>query len=178
MHIHRDHGMVDEFENDFDFHVDRVKAIIQDGSYVEILGWIQWVLRRKDCPSNFSETISQALQQGRAAYRVADGGTIFPFGSEEQADTVGRAFADLAATEFHGARHHLRRSAEELSAGRAPDSIRESIHAVESVVRVLESDGDFSKALARLEANANIHGALRRGFAALGTPCSMILVPM
>jgi hypothetical protein len=37
--------------------------------------------------------------------------------------------------------------------------VRESIHAVESVVRVLELDGDFSKALARLEAKTNIHGA-------------------
>ena len=35
----------------------------------------------------------------------------------------------IATTEFNGARAHLRKAAEELTAGRYPDSVRESIHA-------------------------------------------------
>ncbi len=35
---------------------------------------------------------------------------------------------------------------------------------MESVVRVLEPKGDFSKALAKLDAKAKIHSALRSGF--------------
>jgi hypothetical protein len=41
--------------------------------------------------------------------------------------TIERAFADVAAAEFHGARAHLRKASEELTAGRYADSIRESI---------------------------------------------------
>jgi hypothetical protein len=53
---------------------------------------------------------------------------------------------------------------EALTVGRVSDSVRESVHAVESVVRLLESDGDFGKALAKLESKIAIHGALKRGF--------------
>ena len=80
-----------------------------------------------------------------------------------------RAFADLEATEFHGTRKHLRNAAEELTKGNNPGSIRESIHAVESVVRVLEPQGDFAKALAKLDAKVGIHGAMKAGFSATYT---------
>jgi hypothetical protein len=101
---------------------------------------------------------------GHAAYRVVDGNTIAPVGSEAELEAVKRAFADLAATEFHGARKHLRTAAEELTTGKYSDSLRESIHAVESIVSVLEPKGDFSTALAKLDAKARIHGGLKAGF--------------
>lgn len=44
------------------------------------------------------------------------------------------------------------------------DSIRESIHAVESAVRAVEPQKDFSKAIAILETKFGIHGALKSGF--------------
>src|SRR4029077_11593980 len=78
-----------------------------------------------------------------------------------------RALADVGTTEFQGARAHLRNAAEELTGGRYADSVRESIHAVESVVIVLEPSGDFSKALAKLESKVKIHGALKRGFSSI-----------
>jgi hypothetical protein len=95
---------------------------------------------------------------------VIDGDTIMPIGSEAERETIECAFADLATTEFHGARKHLSDAAEALTAGKSADSIRESIHAVESVVRALEPKGDFSKALAKLDTKARIHPALRSGF--------------
>jgi hypothetical protein len=68
---------------------------------------------------------------------------------------------------FHGARAHLRKAAEELTAGRYPDSIRESIHSIESVARTLEPDRKLTNALARLEQSAKIHGAMKAGFLSL-----------
>jgi hypothetical protein len=53
------------------------------------------------------------------------------------------------------------------TAGRYADSLRESIHSVESTARVLEPSGSLSGALARLEKKANIHGALKQGFNSL-----------
>lgn len=55
-------------------------------------------------------------------------------------------------------------AAELLTAGKWSDSIRESIHAVESVARLLEPSGDFSKAIKKLETSAKIHGAMKKGF--------------
>jgi hypothetical protein len=60
---------------------------------------------------------------GRAAYRI-----------EAERRALDGAFADLAASEFHGARVHLRDAGAALTAGDYTSSVRESIHAVESVV--------------------------------------------
>jgi hypothetical protein len=166
LHVDREHGMVDEFQNDFHRLAQKTKTTIATGNYVQVFGWIQYVLRH-GAPGDFAERIQDALTGARAAYRVVDGDTIAPFGSEAEAQTIERAFADLATTEFHGARRHLRNAAEALTAGKSADSIRESIHAVESVVRVLEPKGDFSKALENLDAKAKIHTALRRGFTSI-----------
>ena len=97
------------------------------------------------------------MQQQRAAYRVLEGDTIVPVGSEAELATIERSFADVAAAEFHGARAHLRKASEELTARRCADSIRESIHAVESVAKALEPSADLSKAVAVLEKSASKH---------------------
>jgi hypothetical protein len=163
VHILRDHGMADEFENDAHALTDQVKDIIQKGDYLKIFGWIQFVLRQRP-PETFAGAIDGALKGSHAAYRVVDKDTIVPITADADRVTVARAFEDLEANEFHGARKHLQLAAENLTSGKISDSIRESIHAVESVVRVLEPKGDFSKALAKLETKTKIHGALKQGF--------------
>src|SRR5262249_5011919 len=79
-------------------------------------------------------------------------------------ETIQQAFSDLRSAEFHGARDHLGKAASELTAGDFAGSIRESIHAVESVARTLEPDGKLSKALEKLERSAKIHPAMKAGF--------------
>jgi hypothetical protein len=92
---------------------------------------------------------------------------ICPLGSDAEAATVEKAFSDLKGSGLAGAREHLKSAATELSGGNFSDSIRESIHAVESVTRTLEPSGDFSKALVKLEQKTNIHPAMKKGFLAL-----------
>lgn len=162
MYTFRYHRM--QFANRADVLIAEVKNIFEYGDYVAVFGWLQWVIRQRNCPYNLSRGIDAALHVSRAAYRVLEERTIVPIGSDAELETLKRAFADLAVTEFHGARAHLRNAATELTAGNNPDSIRESIHAVESVVKVLEADGDFSRALAKLESKAAIHGAMKAGF--------------
>jgi hypothetical protein len=145
LHILRDHRMADEFKNNVEFHVEATKRIFEKGDYLRIFGWLQAVLRLSP-PNQFAEQIDRALKYARAAYRVLDGSTIVPVGSDAELQTLERAFADLAATEFHGARAHLRNAAELLTAGKWADSIRESIHSVASVARVLEPSGEDREA--------------------------------
>jgi hypothetical protein len=166
MHVEREHRMADEFVSDFEMLLGKTKTTIQQGDYLAVFGWIQYALRLNP-PNGFADAIQGALIRARAAYRVVDGDTFVPIGSEAESQTIVRTFADLAATEFHGARQHLRNAAEELTNGNNSDSIRESIHAVESVISVLEPDGDFAKALGRLDARVGIHGAMKAGFASL-----------
>jgi hypothetical protein len=65
--------------------------------------------------------------------------------SEAEANTLKRAFADLSANEFRGSLSHLKDAAEHLTAGNFADSIRESIHAVESAARALEPSENINK---------------------------------
>jgi hypothetical protein len=119
----------------------------------------------RPAPHGLAEDITGVLAHERAASRIVDGDTIVPIGSEAELATIKRAFVDLTATEFHGARSHLRYAAEELTAGHYADSVRESIHAVESVAKVLEPSAKLlSTALASLEKSAYIHPARKSGF--------------
>jgi hypothetical protein len=131
------------------------------------LGWLEFVLKHRSCPNDLATAVDRIMEHSRLAYRVFDREVICPIGSEAERDTIERAFADLATTEYNGARAHLRKAAEELTTGHYADSIRESMHAVEATARVLEPSAALSDALAQLEKSANIHPALKQSFGKL-----------
>lgn len=162
-HTFRDHRMIDEFEENADIQIQNIKNIFINGDYLEVLGWLQFVFRNKP-PYGFARTIDSALRLCKAAYRVLNEDTIVPFGSDEELKSLKQAFADLENSEFHGARAHLQKAAQLLTEGNYADSVRESIHSVESVARTLESSGKFSEALARLSNKTEIHGSMKAGF--------------
>ncbi|MCA1474781.1 AbiJ-NTD4 domain-containing protein [Bradyrhizobium sp. NBAIM08] len=166
VHVYFFHQPVDEFETLFRDASDAVKTFLMKADWVKFYGWIEHLLRVKPT-DNFADRIHKILIYCRSPYRVVDKVVLCPVGSDEEAATVGRAFSDLKQAGLTGGREHLKLAAQELSAGHFADSVRESMHAVESVVRMLESSGDFSKALAKLETKTNMHSALKRGFTAI-----------
>ena len=93
-----------------------------------------------------------------------DGKTIIPIASEAEGLTLERAFSDLATGEFHGARKHLTEAGVLLTSGEFSSSVRESIHAVESVARTLTETGMLKDALLKMEKSLNIHPGLKNGF--------------
>ena len=158
----------DELTSSYNYWINELKPIFMEGDYLEIFGFVQRVLRHDAKPYDLEIAISDALRASRAAYSVFDGDTIIPIGSDAERETLARAFADLAASEFHGARTHLRNAGSELTGGSYGPSIRESIHAVEAVARVLEpSANTLAPALSKLAASVRIHPALRSGFSSL-----------
>lgn len=161
------HRPTEEFDSRWKTVANEIKNLIMRGDYAQIFGFLQYVMRHPKCPRPFAKRVDGALRFAHAAYRVIDRTTIVPVGSDAERKTIERAFADLASTEFRSARQHLRTAAEQLTAGYVSNSIRESIHAVESVVRVLEQDANFSKALAKLDAKVKINGAMKAGFNSL-----------
>jgi hypothetical protein len=166
VHVYRDYRNADEFSARFKDAIEPVKRVFTHGLYGQIYGWLQFVLPLKPTPG-FAKRIDSILQYCRSPYRVIDSDVICPVGSDEEAQTITKAFVDLKTASLTGSREHLKKAASELTAGEFAGSVRESIHAVESAVRVLEPSGDFSKALSKLEQKTNIHGALKKGFLAL-----------
>jgi hypothetical protein len=168
-HVHFDHRMADDFENDFTTCSAAMRAIFENGNYVQVFDFIQFVLRHRSCPHDLADGVAWALKQSRAAYVLVDRHTIYPIPSKEEGAAIERAFADLASVEFGGARAHLRKAGEFLNQGHYADSVRESIHGVESVARLLDPKASrtLGPALAALEAKGTIHGALKAGFSSI-----------
>lgn len=91
------------------------------------------------------------------------GQEITPVDSTSEAEAVSTATDDAAS--IPGARHHLERATELLADRAAPDypnSIKESISAVEAVVKKVTGEGTLGKGLTKLEtAGLTIHKSLK-----------------
>jgi hypothetical protein len=160
--------MADDFKNDAKTLVKETRYIIEKGDYLEIFGWLEFVLKHRACPYNFTAEVESILRYCRAAYRVIDQKVICPIASDTEHSTIIKAFADLAGTQFNGARAHLAKSASHLTTGAYADSVRESIHAVEAVGRSLDPNANvLGKALLRLEQKIAVHPAMKKGFGSL-----------
>jgi hypothetical protein len=132
-HVFHRHQL-SEFPDEFSDAVATVKALVEKGSWSDVLGWLEFVLKQSACPADFPETLNSILAHCHLGYRVLDGKVICPIASDPERETIGRAFTDLRAAEFNGARTHLRKAASALTAGNYADSVRESIHAVEALL--------------------------------------------
>ena len=148
--------------------LESAKSLILNGSYVDVLGLLQWLLRHNQCPPSLPRQIASVLESTRAGYRLTpDGKTIMPIASEEEAGVAARAFSALNIAKYGAARTHLERAAENIAAGDSAGAVRESIHAVESVARTITRERSFGDALRVLESRWKIHPALRDAFSKL-----------
>lgn len=167
-HVFKNHRPSDEFDNDAGICIGMVKDIFMNGDYIDIFGFIEFVLRLQILHVSFAERIRAALVSGRAAYRLVDGDTIVPVNSEEEAATLQRVFIELSGSAFGGARTHLKSAAAELMSGNFAASVRESIHAVESIARKLDPDArTLAPALKALAKGNGLHPALQKGMESL-----------
>ena len=179
----RRYHRLDDFPREYRQAVARVQQIIEQASWSDVLGWLEFVLKHPSCSVTLKFIVPQLMTDCRLAYRVVDDCVICPIASEAESETIEKAFTDVRAAKLEGAGAHLRNAASELTAGNFANSVRESIHAVEATARKLEPSAALSGALQLLESKANIHNALKRGLAAcmvtqatrraLDIPCSM-----
>ncbi len=136
------------------------KPIFQDEGYGKLLGTVEWFLREMR-EQHFLKEVERALTAERAAYRVLDGHSIVPVASKEEAQAYADAIENLRVGNREPARAHLVAAGSHLTKGDYAGSVRESIHAVESVVRLLTGKAKFSDALRELEKRNPMHGSFR-----------------
>jgi hypothetical protein len=163
VHVLHYHRFTDDFSAAIGDVLTSVRTVFEKGDYLEMYGWLQFVLQHQP-PLNFANQLQARLKYCRTPYRIVGGDVLCPVGSDLDAVIIDRAIQDVTASSLSGAREHMKTAVAEVTAGHFADSVRESIHSVESVVRVLEPSGDFSKALYRLEQKTRIHGAMKQGF--------------
>lgn len=162
--INRRGRLAHTFQTNLALVVKDLSPIFEKGSYDEIYDLLQHLIRDHECPDIFVRKLEFVLSTEKAAYRLVFKDTLMPVSSEKELEAIRNAFIASSQKSFGGAHTHLRNSAEALSAGRFADSVRDSIHSVEAVARILEPEAELSKALSRLEKSVHIHKAMKLGF--------------
>lgn len=92
--LHR-HGMIDDLPSLWADYRPALKRLFSDGDYVEIFGFLEWVLRDRQTPRALAGKIDWVLRHAHAAYRVADGRTIVAQNQDQPRPPARLRLADL-----------------------------------------------------------------------------------
>ena len=161
---------LDQFTPALAYWQQNCRSMLLGGEYYDCFDLLETIMWHPGCPDEFVQEIAEIFQH-QLAYRIDTTSlpTIIPAATKQEGDTLIAALQDLEEAGLGGAAKHLREAGVRIIKQDWADSVRESIHAVESVAkRVAPGDADtLGKALAALERQQSLHGALKRGFAAL-----------
>lgn len=179
----------DEIKTDHDNAMSQFKEIIELAKFNKVLDLIELVANAEQFPVGFSGVnptkssdefligrnkfvyfIKQEFNQQAAAYWL-DTSTrpfqFYPRSSKEQGEATQQAIETLRQNGMEGATTHLRQAAACINERRFADSVKDSIHAVESVACVIaqKTNATLGEALDSLEkAGLLNHKALKQGF--------------
>lgn len=164
--VDRLHKPVDEFDPYKGDVVKLVKNIILNDTYDKVLGFIQYILRfNRDGFSELSKAIASAMDKSASGYALIlkPQPTFIPRSTEEEVASLKRAFNDVQRVKLTGAQKHLQQAAEYLTVEKWAASVRESIHAVESVAKVIsgKEGADLGAALKMIDRKSPLHTALK-----------------
>ena len=148
------------------------KAMILDEmEFNELFDLLQEIMRHYACPESFIDRIAIVFQKCRLAYVLdaSDPISIIPAVTHEEGQSILASMCQLRFDGLTGAVAHLRQASQSLNQGEWSDSIRESIHAVESVARQMDqkSSTSLGPALKSLERHGDLHPALKEAFSKL-----------
>ena len=162
-------------ENKVSTHYDRVMSDFENvcfsSPFNKLLEFLEAFVNDREVGEGFATSIGNLFEIHGAAYRLESPRRthlFVPIASKEQAEATREAVETVENSGVaSGAVTHLCQAVEYLNAGRFADSIRESIHAVESVACKIdpEASNTLGKALDSLEAAGLLkHRALKSAF--------------
>ena len=162
---------LDEWKRLLKYNQRQLRQSIETLPFNEVFDMIQFVLRRPECPQKFVDGMKDAFASSRLAYAIDDGPppTIIPSVTVEEGNTILESMQTLREAGLGGSAAQLRKAAECINGQDWAGSIRESIHAVESVARQLDPKAStaLGPALAALEKTGTLHPALKGAFTKL-----------
>lgn len=165
-HCSFQHKPLDEFDDTFEVNKNSVKEIILQSEWSHVIIFLEHVIQHKKCPSNLHKGINLALAKFLYPYKIINK-MFVPVSSKQEGEAIENAFTQLQENRLGGAEKHLTKSIENLKKGEYADSVRESVHAVESLVKKIIQDdkATLGEALAKLESlNVYINPSLKKGF--------------
>ncbi len=141
---------------------------IETQPFNKVFDLIQFVMRHPECPTEFVDSMKETFASSRLAYIIDDSPlpTILPATTQEEKDALLESLQTLRGAGLNGGAEHLRKASESINQGDWADSIRESIHAVESVARIIDPNASrtLKPALLSIEKHGELHPALKDAF--------------
>ena len=149
-----------------------LKNRIANDSFHRVFDLIEFIMRHEWCPPNFVERMARVFRGCKLAYRIDPGppAKIFPAVTPEEGEELLRNTKELRDAGLKGASAHLQEASQCINRRKWADSVRESIHAVESVARQIDPDASktLGPALNSLERQGVLqHPALKEAFSKL-----------
>ena len=157
---------IDEYSSDFDYWEKELKSIFFNNDYIVFYGALQFFCKKlHKFDSRFCHRVSICLQNHRAGYRLYNNQILIPAASDVEAHTITNAIDSLKSTRTSGAVTHIDSAIDSYNNGDNAGSVREAIHAVESVVRQISPGSKSLKSgLNTLKRAGQIHPALEEAF--------------
>ena len=173
MHVQFCNRPLDEWTAEFETNRRMLREYIEEQPFNKVFDLIQFVLRHPRCPPGFILQMQRVFEACRLAYAIdtASPPTILPAVTPEEGRTVVNSLQTLRHAGLASSAAHLRAASERINAGDWAGSVRESIHAVESVARQLDPQaaGTLRKALDSLKKRGTLtlHPALEEALSKL-----------
>ncbi len=134
----------------------------------QIFDLVHFVMRQPECPSDFISNMKRAFTQSRLAYtiNIEPKPTIFPTATKNEGEALIESLETLRRAGLSGGEAHLRKASDCINQGDWAESIKESIHAVESVARIIDPNASqtLRPTLLSIEKHGELHPALKDAF--------------
>lgn len=142
----------------------RIEKDITGLGFARLFDLVEFFAGHEHCSAELKRDIAEVFVKSRSAYRLVDG-LVLAVGTEAQAHSFQEALAETEAVEANSARRHLVLSARELRDGNWASSVRESIHSVEAIAKLLAPESPtLGAALKSIEQKGHLHGSLKAAF--------------
>ena len=167
VHAELDCLPLDDWETDFELFCSKLRGRIGLDPFFKVFDLIEFVLQHPQCPPPFVKGMDRTFKVSRLAY-VLDTGpppSIIPAVTPVEGTSVVESLKSLRQAGLGGSTAHLRSASAYINEGKWADSVRESIHAVESVARQL--DPNAAQTLGPALKSQPLHPALKKGIASL-----------
>ena len=171
VHVSLDRLPIDDLDMRFETFRASLRRRIATQPFHRVFDLLEFVVRHRQCPHWFVRAMEGVFEDCRLAYALDLGPppTIIPAVTPEEGAAVVESLRGLQQAGLGGSASHLRNASSCINKGDWAGSVRESIHAVESVAGRLDPDGDrtLGSALNVIERRGALHPALKKAFVKL-----------
>ena len=135
----------DAISTEYDQVLSNLKNSILSGQFNQVLDLIEIMVNDKDLTDAFVIDMRNLFEQSGAAYGLDTSQRPYcfvPRASKEQGEATQQAIETIRESNLDAAAAHLRQATEHINAQQYADSIADSIHAVESVARMIDPEAN------------------------------------